>query len=144
MWSDRLRVDWFWCNWERGYADKAEIPKGVRKCLMFGKHWHRCIVLLFICDIFNDAVSSSDYTASNYGMITELKRIWKEVFVRYYPGTCLKALRKSTENLSHDSRSAGRDLYPGPPESEAGVLTTLHRHSVPRRRWKGNIKMGLK
>jgi hypothetical protein len=28
------------------------------------------------------------------------------------------------ENLSHNSRSPGRDLNPGPPEYEAGVLTT--------------------
>jgi hypothetical protein len=38
MWSDRLRAKWFWYNWERGYVDKAEILKGVRRCLKFGKH----------------------------------------------------------------------------------------------------------
>jgi hypothetical protein len=36
-----------------------------------------------------------------------------------------------TKNLSQDSRSPGRDLKPGPPEYEAGVLTTRPRRSVP-------------
>jgi hypothetical protein len=29
--------------------------------------------------------------------------------------------------ISQDSRSPGRDLNPGPPKYEAGVLTTRHR-----------------
>jgi hypothetical protein len=33
-------------------------------------------------------------------------------------------------NLSHDSRSSGRDLESRPPEYEAGVLTTQPRQSV--------------
>jgi hypothetical protein len=36
----------------------------------------------------------------------------------------------TTNNLSHDSRSSGRDLKPRPPEYEAGVLTTQPRQSV--------------
>jgi hypothetical protein len=54
------------------------------------------------------------------------KRSWP----RYYPRTCLKELRKSLKTLSQDSRSPGRDLNPGPPEYEAGVLTTRQRRSV--------------
>jgi hypothetical protein len=60
----------------------------------------------------------------------ELERMCKEVVVawpnlRYYPGICPEGLRKNTKTLSQDSRSPGRNLNPGPSESEAGVLTTL-------------------
>jgi hypothetical protein len=50
--------------------------------------------------------------------------------LKYYPGIRLEGLRKTTENLIHDSRCPGRDLNPGPPEYEAGVLTRPRR-SVP-------------
>jgi hypothetical protein len=50
--------------------------------------------------------------------------------LRYYPVICLEGLRKTTKNLSQDRRSLGRDLNPGPPEYEAGVLTTRPRRSV--------------
>jgi hypothetical protein len=56
------------------------------------------------------------------------KRTWPNL--RYYPRMCLEGLRKTTKHLSQDSRSPGRDLNPGPPEYEAGVLTTRSRHSV--------------
>jgi hypothetical protein len=36
---------------------------------------------MFICGLFNDAFSSSDYIASNGRMINELQRIWKEAIV---------------------------------------------------------------
>jgi hypothetical protein len=35
-------------------------------------------IYLFIHVLFNDAVSSSDYTASNDRMINKLEMIWKE------------------------------------------------------------------
>jgi hypothetical protein len=57
----------------------------------------------------------------------EFERMWKKRSwpnLRYYSGICLEGLRKTTKNLSQDSRSPGRDLDPGPPEYEAGVLTT--------------------
>jgi hypothetical protein len=40
---------------------------------------------LFICGLFNDTVSSSDYIASNDRVITnnEQERIWKEAVVTY-------------------------------------------------------------
>jgi hypothetical protein len=50
--------------------------------------------------------------------------------LRYYPGLCLEVLSKNTRNLSQDSQSLGRELDPGPPEYNAGVLTTRPRHSV--------------
>jgi hypothetical protein len=48
------------------------------------------------------------------------KRSWPNL--RYYPNICLEDLRKSTKNLSQDSRYPGWDLNPGPPEYDAGVL----------------------
>jgi hypothetical protein len=62
---------------------------------------------------------------------------WKE-FERKRPQPNFKALsrhlhgglRKNTKNLSQDSRSPGRDLNPGFPEYEAGVLATRLRRSV--------------
>jgi hypothetical protein len=44
--------------------------------------------------------------------------------LRYYVGICLEELRKTTKNLSHDSRFSGRDMNLGPIDYEAGVLTT--------------------
>jgi hypothetical protein len=58
--------------------------------------------------------------------------MWKEAVVtwRYYPGICLGSLRKTTKTLSHNSRSPGWYLNPGPPEYEARVLTTRPRRLV--------------
>jgi hypothetical protein len=56
------------------------------------------------------------------------KRSWPNL--RYYPGTRLEGVRKTTKSLSQDSRSPGRDLNPGPAEYEARVLTTRPRRSV--------------
>jgi hypothetical protein len=50
--------------------------------------------------------------------------------LRYYPSICLEELRKTTKTLSPDSLSPERDLNPGPPEHEAGVLTTRRRRLV--------------
>jgi hypothetical protein len=44
--------------------------------------------------------------------------------LRYYPAICLEGLKKTMKTLSQDKRSSGRDLESGPPEYEAGVLTT--------------------
>jgi hypothetical protein len=52
------------------------------------------------------------------------------LILRYYPSICLEELRKTMKNLSRDSQSPGRDLNPGHPEYEAGVLTTRSRRSV--------------
>jgi hypothetical protein len=56
------------------------------------------------------------------------KRPWPNV--RYHPGICLEEPRKTTKILSTDSRSPGQHLKPGPPESEAGAVTTRPRRSV--------------
>jgi hypothetical protein len=50
--------------------------------------------------------------------------------LRHYPGIYLKRLRKIMEKLSQDRRSPDRDFKPGPPEYEAGMLTTRPRLPV--------------
>jgi hypothetical protein len=52
----------------------------------------------------------------------ERTRKWHNL--RYYPGICLEGLRKTTKKLSQDSQSPDRDLKPGPPKYEAGVVAT--------------------
>jgi hypothetical protein len=47
-------------------------------------------------------------------------RKWPWPNLRYYPGICLEALRKTMKNLSQSSWSLGQDLNPGPPDP--GVL----------------------
>jgi hypothetical protein len=64
------------------------------------------------------------------GRDVEGKGSWP--YLRHYPGTCLEGLRKTTKDLRQDNRSSGRDLNQGPPESEAGVLTTEPRRPVPK------------
>jgi hypothetical protein len=49
--------------------------------------------------------------------------------LRYYSGTCMGGLRKTMKNLSHNDQSLGRDLDPGRPEYEAGVLTIQSQRS---------------
>jgi hypothetical protein len=54
--------------------------------------------MLFICDLFNDAVSSSDYIASNDRMTGTgcgETRSWP--ILRYYSGICRTGLRKIAE-----------------------------------------------
>jgi hypothetical protein len=53
------------------------------------------------------------------------KRSWTNL--GKYPGICVEGLRKATKVLIQDSRSPCRDLNPGPPEYEAGVLITRQR-----------------
>jgi hypothetical protein len=61
----------------------------------------------------------------------ELERICNlcDLILKYYSGIRLEGLRKTTIP-SMDSRSPGRDLNPGPPKYEAGMLTTGPRLSV--------------
>jgi hypothetical protein len=54
----------------------------------------------------------------------ERKRSWPDLC---YPEISPEGVRKTTRNLSQDSRSPGRDLNTSPPEYKAGILTTL-RH----------------
>jgi hypothetical protein len=63
----------------------------------------------------------------------ELERIWKEAVAAYFK-TLLRQLSGGTEenhvNQSQESRSTGQDLNPGPPEYEAGALTTRPPRSI--------------
>jgi hypothetical protein len=59
------------------------------------------------------------------------KLSWPDL--RLYPGICLEGPRKTTKNLSHDSRSPGRDLNRRPSEYE-GVLTSRPRRLLLYRR----------
>jgi hypothetical protein len=47
------------------------------------------------------------------------------LILKCYPNISLVGLKKTMKNLSQDSRSLDLDLNTGPPEYEAGVLTTL-------------------
>jgi hypothetical protein len=56
-------------------------------------------LFIFICELFKDAVSSSNYAESNR-MINELKRIRDEaaiIYLRHYSDTYLKRLRKTSK-----------------------------------------------
>jgi hypothetical protein len=46
------------------------------------------------------------------------------LILTYYPSIFVDGLRKTTKNLSQDSRYPDRDLNPGSPECEAEVSTT--------------------
>jgi hypothetical protein len=51
---------------------------------------------------------------------------WKWLWpnLKYDHDISMERLRKAMQNLSQDSQSLGQYLNPGPPECEAGVLTT--------------------
>jgi hypothetical protein len=66
------------------------------------------------------------------------KRSWNTL--KYHPAICLDGLRKKTKYLSQDSRPSGRDLKPGPPKCEAGMLTTQTLHSVI---WSSSVSLCL-
>jgi hypothetical protein len=65
----------------------------------------------------------------------EMEGSGRGLILRYYPGICLVRVRKTTTNLSQDSRSLGRDLNPGPPEYEAGALIILPQRSDLQMSW---------
>jgi hypothetical protein len=53
------------------------------------------------------------------------------VILRHFPSIYLEGLRKTTKtSVRIAGRSLCRDLNPGPPKYEAGVLTTRQRCSV--------------
>jgi hypothetical protein len=66
---------------------------------------------VFIHGLFNDAVSSSDYIASNDGMnMNELERIWKDTVVVLY--TVLFAYSYWGKPRKTSNRSPGWDVNP--------------------------------
>jgi hypothetical protein len=64
------------------------------------------VTYLFICGLFNKAVSSLDCIASNGRVINEwwigkdVERSGRGLILRYYPEICLERLRKTTKTLS--------------------------------------------
>jgi hypothetical protein len=52
------------------------------------------------------------------------------LILRYYPGNLLEELWKTTQHNSKDSQFPGRDLNPGSPEYEAGVLTIYSQRVI--------------
>jgi hypothetical protein len=59
----------------------------------------------------------------------ELEKMWKEAVVAFK--LLSRYFSEGTDEYHEtpqDSRSLGRELNPGPPEYEAGVLTTLPRY----------------
>jgi hypothetical protein len=82
---------------------------------------------LFIYDVFNDALSISDYTALNVWMINELERTWTE------PVALSGGTEGNHEKLQSARRSPGLDLNPGPPEYEVILLTGHKWRSFPGR-----------
>jgi hypothetical protein len=104
---------------------------------------HECIQAILLENIstlfvvnLTTPFSYQDYKASNKMVVSEwrigkdLKGRGSGLILRYYPGIRLEGLRKTTKNLSKDSRSPGRDLNLGPPEYEAGVSITQQRRSI--------------
>jgi hypothetical protein len=85
--------------------------------------------LLFICGLFNDAISNSDYTSigsqddNEYSFGKDTEKWWLPN-LRCCPGIWLERLRKTTKALSPDSQSSGRNLNPAPPKYKTGVLTS--------------------
>jgi hypothetical protein len=99
--------------------------------------FHRCWrTFFFICRLFNDACQqlrlySVEWNDDRWMMNWKgcgMKWPWSNL--KYYPGICLEGLRKTAKNLSLDSLSLGRDMRPGPPEYDAGVLHTQLWRSV--------------
>jgi hypothetical protein len=98
------------------------------------------LIYFFICSLFNDVASSSDFTVSNDMILMNWKgyrrkQSWPNL--RYYPGICMLGQRKTTKNVSQDSQSPGQDLNLGSLEYKARMLTTQPQHSI-RKILRGN------
>jgi hypothetical protein len=87
---------------------------------------------MIICGLFNDAVNSSD------NMVPNDMKIHEEWIGKHMEGNSqdliwgisLEGLRKITKNLGQNSQCMGCALNMGPPDYEAGVLTTQKWHLV--------------
>jgi hypothetical protein len=51
--------------------------------------------------------------------------MWNKNFIYYCPGNYVERLRKTTINISQDSRAPGRDMNPEAPENETTHLTAI-------------------
>jgi hypothetical protein len=59
-----------------------------------------------LCVLLNDIVSNTDCVAFNDWLIVTN---WKRVTARHYPRMCLEGLKKTANDLNHDSRCLRRD-----------------------------------
>jgi hypothetical protein len=78
------------------------------------KYWAQTFI---VCCSFNNAFSATETNSVEWNgdkWMMNWKRCWRRSWpnLRYYPGICLEGLRKTTNNLSRDSRSQDRDLNP--------------------------------
>jgi hypothetical protein len=88
--------------------------------------------------LFNNPVNRVDHIAPNDRMISELLFGNIRVYIKgngfcLFVGTIFRIVLEGTRNpiniLNHDNRSPNRNLNPGPPECEAGILTITLRCS---------------
>jgi hypothetical protein len=87
--------------------------------------------------LFNDVSSSSNYTASSDGMISEW---WTEDDAewRYQPGIRLEELRKTGKNHKEETWSPGRKSNPSPPGSKSSVLLSEPNSNEYNLPWAAN------
>jgi hypothetical protein len=70
----------------------------------------------YYCSLFYDAVSLRLCSVQRKGDMMKWKGFGRKrscLILRYHPVIRLEELRNSTENVSQDSQSPGRDLNPG-------------------------------
>jgi hypothetical protein len=63
---------------------------------------------------------------SDYSLRMNGCRVSCDLEESYYPDIRLEGLRKTTKTISKNGLFQGRDLNPGLPEDDAGLLTTRH------------------
>jgi hypothetical protein len=85
---------------------------------------------IYIYSLFNDAVSSSRYTASNGTVDSKLEKRGRGLSQGIIPEFACREWRGSRKPSSKDSRFPSRYLNPESSECEAGVLATRPRCSV--------------
>lgn len=77
--------------------------------------WHE-VANLFIRDLFKDALSSADCTASKIEWLIKCKVCGRKrscTDIRHYPEICLDELRKTTKSLIRNFQSPRDEFEPG-------------------------------
>jgi hypothetical protein len=93
----------------------------------------RSRLVLFICSLFYGVFSlTKNIAISEWRIGKDLEGSGRGLILKYYSGIRVEGLRKTTKDLSQDSRFPVWDLSPGPPKYEAGVLTALLWRPVAR------------
>jgi hypothetical protein len=102
-------------------------------------------IYLFIYSLTTLSVSQTTQRRMKGRYVNDkLERMWKVAVVAYFKQLSQYFPRETEEKhkKSQSSRSPCRDLNPGLPEYEAGVLTTRPRRSVPELRNKQTNQEG--